>query len=425
MRIGIGLDFGTTNSSIAIARPDRTSEAVLFPSNSGDTNTYRSVLYFEPKSPASTGPSAIERYLAADEKGRLIQSLKSFLASRLFTSTNVFGRQYTLEDLITIILRDLRTQAEAQTGVLAGSGGAPIVVGRPVRYSNANSDDDNEFALSRLKRAIEKAGIGPVVFEYEPVAAAYFYESTLDHDELIMIGDFGGGTSDFSLLRVGPSARKNRARDGGILGNEGVPLAGDAFDARIVRNLVSPALGRGSQFHSVDKILPMPTWVYSDLERWHYLSFLKSSETLQMLRSIESHSLEPEKIAALLHVVEGDLGFYLHRSVQATKSALSREIVSRFLFEDYSVRVAASVKRSSFEVWIEDELHKIRGCVDRLLFATGVAGADIDRVFLTGGSSLVPAVRRIFEERFGSGKISSGSEFTSVARGLALRALED
>ena len=424
MRIGIGLDFGTTNSSIAIARSDRTSEAVLFSSGDGKTETYRSVLYFEPKSPASTGPVAIERYLAADEKGRLIQSLKSFLASRLFTSTNVFGRQYTLEDLITIILRDLRTQAEAQAGLMAGSNDAPIVVGRPVRYSNANSAEDNEFALSRLKKAIEKAGIGPVIFEYEPVAAAYFYESTLDHDELIMIGDFGGGTSDFSLLHVGPSARRDRARNGGILGNEGVALAGDAFDARIVRNLVSPALGRGSQFHSVDKVLPMPTWVYSDLERWHYLSFLKSSDTLQMLRSIEAHSLEPKKIGALLHVVEGDLGFYLHQAVQATKSALSRVEASRFLFEDYSVRVEDSVKRSSFERWIREELQKIRGCVDRLLQGTGVAASDVDRVFLTGGSSLVPAVRQIFDERFGSAKITSGSEFTSVARGLALRALE-
>jgi hypothetical chaperone protein len=424
MRIGIGLDFGTTNSSIAIAHPDRSSEAVLFPSGEGKTDTYRSVLYFEPKSPASSGPLAIERYLAADEKGRLIQSLKSFLASRLFTSTNVFGRQYSLEDLITIILRDLRTQAEAQAGLMAGSD-APIVVGRPVRYSNANTAEDNEFALNRLKKAIEKAGIGPVVFEYEPVAAAYFYESSLDHDELIMIGDFGGGTSDFSLLRVGPSARRDRARNGGILGNEGVALAGDAFDARIVRNLVSPALGRGSQFHSVDKVLPMPTWVYSDLERWHYLSFLKSSDTLQMLRSIEAHSLEPKKIGALLHVVEGDLGFYLHQSVQAAKSALSREESSRFLFEDYSVRVEASVKRASFERWIKEELQKIRGCVDRLLEGTGVAATDVDRVFLTGGSSLVPAVRQIFEQRFGNQKISSGSEFTSVARGLALRALED
>src|SRR6266516_5449156 len=114
MRTCIGLDFGTTNSSIAIAHEDRSSEAIFFQAGAGKTTTYRSVLYFEPRAPASTGP--IERYLAADEKGRLIQSLKSFLASRLFTSTNVFGRQYTLEDLITIILRDLRVQAETQLG---------------------------------------------------------------------------------------------------------------------------------------------------------------------------------------------------------------------------------------------------------------------------------------------------------------------
>ena len=187
MRMGIGLDFGTTNSSIAIARTEGRSEAVLFPTGAGKTETYRSVLYFEPRSAASTGPKAIERYLAADEKGRLIQSLKSLLASRLFTSTNVFGRHYTLEDLITIILRDLRAHAEPFS--------APIVVGRPVRYANANSEDDDAFALGRMKKALEKAGIGPVIFEYEPVGAAYFYESSLDHDELILIGDFGGGNS--------------------------------------------------------------------------------------------------------------------------------------------------------------------------------------------------------------------------------------
>ena len=182
---GIGIDFGTTNSSIAVAGDNRTSKTVLFKTSSGTTETYRSVLYFEPKTPAACGPQAIEKYLAADEKGRLIQSLKSFLASRLFTSTAVYDRTYTVEDLITIILRDLRSQADPQVGGFEGAG---IVVGRPVRYSNANTDEDNNFALERLKRALEKAGIGPVNFEYEPVAAAYFYESTLEHDELILIG---------------------------------------------------------------------------------------------------------------------------------------------------------------------------------------------------------------------------------------------
>ena len=419
MHKGIGIDFGTTNSSVALAREDRSIQPVRFKTTEGTTETYRSVLYFEPRSHGIGGPIAIEKYLEADEKGRLIQSLKSFLASRIFTGTSVFGKQFSLEDLITIMLRDIRIQSESQIGAFDG----PIAVGRPIRYSNADNEEDNEFAIKRLTLALTKAGIHPVIFEYEPVAAAFFYESTLDHDELILIGDFGGGTSDFSILRVGPTAVRDRAHR--ILGTEGVALAGDAFDSRVVQNLISPKLGRGTEYRSIEKILPMPEWIYSDLSRWHYLSFLKSPETIEMLNSIRSQSLDPERIASLLHIVENDLGFYLHQSVQVMKVELSARMEGRFVFEDYVVHLNGQVKRQTFERWIEPDLDKIRGCVERLLKSTAIAARDIDRVFLTGGSSLVPAVRRIFEDRFGSGRISGGSEFTSVAKGLALRALSE
>src|SRR5687768_15088722 len=150
-----GLDFGTTNSAVACA----TETGV------DTTPVHRSVLYFEPNTPTATGNIAIDRYLAADDKGRLMQSLKSFLASRTFTGTNVFGRQYSIEDLLAIFLRDLRKAAEQQFGAFEG----PVVVGRPVQYANANNDADNEFAIGRIRGALEKAGIGPVEFEYEPV----------------------------------------------------------------------------------------------------------------------------------------------------------------------------------------------------------------------------------------------------------------
>lgn len=419
MHKGIGIDFGTTNSSVALARADRTVAPVRFESASGPTETYRSVLYFEPRAAGVGGPLAIERYLAADEKGRLIQSLKSFLAIEHFTGTEVFGKRFSLEDLITIMLRDIRIQSESQIGAFDRT----IAVGRPVRYSNAQTEDDTRLALDRLTRALAKAGIGPVIFEYEPVAAAFYYESTLDHDELILIGDFGGGTSDFSILRVGPASVRDRAHR--ILGTEGVALAGDAFDSRVVHTLISPKLGRGSEYRSLDKILPVPEWVYSDLSRWHYLSFLKSNDTIEILRSILSQSLEPERIASLLHIVQNDLGYYLHQAVQAMKVELSSEPVGSFVFEDHVVQMNGRVRRTSFEKWIEPDLEKIHGCVERLLESTGVAATQIERVFLTGGSSLVPAVRRIFEDRFGGGRISGGSEFTSVAKGLALRALSE
>src|SRR6185295_13203223 len=146
-----GLDFGTTNSAVSCA-----SERGL-----ETTPVHRSVLYFEPKAVTATGNDAIDRYLAADEKGRLMQSLKSFLASRLFTGTNVYGRQYSIEDLVAIFLRDLRKLAEQQFGDFEGR----VVIGRPVRYSQANNESDNEFAVTRIRSALEKAGIGPVEFE--------------------------------------------------------------------------------------------------------------------------------------------------------------------------------------------------------------------------------------------------------------------
>ena len=250
--------------------------------------------------------------------------------------------------------------------------------------------------------------------------SAQFYESRLDHDELILIGDFGGGTSDFSLLRVGPGIRKRGRRPGDLLGNAGLGLAGDAFDARIIRQLVSPALGAGSKIDSMGKILPAPNWVYAKLERWHQLSFLRSRETLNMLESVRAQSLEPEKIEALLHIVNEDLGYQLHRAVQHTKCELSAASQTRFYFTDGMVEIDAMVTRADFERWIGAELRSVEECVDSLIVRAGVGRKDVDMVFLTGGSSFVPAVRKIFSDRFGEERIQTGNEFTSVASGLAL-----
>lgn len=419
----IGLDFGTTNSSVARLDARGEIELARFPLGNALTESFRSLLYLERRRETGrvtikswSGPAGIERYLGADDKGRLIQSLKSFLSSRSLKTTEIFGRHFKLEELIANILRDLRTRAEKQFG-------APVrgaVVGRPVTFVGAESADDNEYAAERLKVSFEKAGFEQVSFEYEPVAAAYHYESTLDHDELILIGDFGGGTSDFSLLRVGPSRAHRHGDSGGVLGNEGLPLAGDAFDAKIVRHLVSPALGADSLLNSSGKMLPAPTWVYFKVERWHHLSFLKSRETLNMLRSVLAQAVEPEKIEALLYLIEHDLGYQLHRTVQQVKIGLSQHENEVFRFQDGDVALEIPVRRSEFENWIAEELAAIEQSVIALLSKTGIHAKDVDKVFLTGGSSFVPAVRRIFELRFGSHRIRTGDEFTSVARGLAL-----
>ncbi|MGA2745674.1 MAG: Hsp70 family protein [Candidatus Sulfotelmatobacter sp.] len=437
----IGIDFGTTNSSIACAHGSGEVRLATFPYlgglGGGLTDSYRSLLYLQQTKEGGrntlkswTGPEAIEQYLSADTKGRLIQSLKSFLSSRSLHGTEVFGRRHTIEELIARILRDLRKKAEEQFGIKIRA----AVVGRPVHFVGAENADDDIYAEGRLRLAFESAGYESVEFEMEPVAAAHYYESTLDHDELILIGDFGGGTSDFSLVHVGPTARQGdgrqkdvRQRDrvsDSIVGNAGVGIAGDAFDAKIVRHLVSPALGADSQLRSLGKILTVPGWVYIKLERWHHLSLLRGREVLEMLRGVHAQSLEPEKIAALIHFIKEDLGFHLHRAVQKVKNDLSTASVGKFEFSDGFVDLAATVERASFEEWISDELGQIERCVDSLLASSGVLPKEVDMVFLTGGSSFVPAVRRIFETRFGTKRIRGGNEFTSVARGLALKAMD-
>jgi hypothetical chaperone protein len=363
-----------------------------------------------------SGPEGIEQYLTADHKGRLIQSMKSFLSSRILQSTEVFGRRRSLEDLIACILRDLREKAERQFATSI----TRAVVGRPVHFVGAETIEDDIYAQKRLEKAFQLAGFDSVTFELEPVAAAHYYESMLDHDELILIGDFGGGTSDFSLLRVGPSIRVRGRSPNDLLGNSGIGLAGDAFDAKIVRHVVSPALGAGTQMRSVNKVLPVPNWVYFKLERWHHLSFLRTRDVLNMLNSVKTQAFHPERIAALIDLIEEDLGYQLHRSVQKAKIDLSNDEMAEFTFTDGAIRLDSLIHRRDFEEWIAEELAEIETCVDSLLKSCGTAANDVDMVFLTGGSSFVPAVRRIFDTRFGPERIRTGNEFTSVAMGLAL-----
>jgi hypothetical chaperone protein len=424
-----GIDFGTTNSSVALVTGPSTVELASFTFAGSETLSSRSVLYFEQtqapggmkRTHGLSGGAAIERYLESDEKGRLIQSLKSHLTSRSLTGTEVFGRRHRLEELISRILGDLRKHSEKQFGRPIRS----VVAGRPVRFVGSDGDEDDAFAIARLREAFQLAGFEQVEFELEPVAAAYSYESTLDHDELILIGDFGGGTSDFSLLRVGPGARANGHGTRAILGYSGLGLAGDAFDARIVRKLVSPALGSNSEARSLNKILPaVPAWIYANLERWHYLSFLRTNNVREILRSARIRALEPEKIEALIAIVEQDLGYQLHQAVQRVKFALSQHESTEFRFHEGGLELRIPVTRREFEAWIADDLKAIERSVDSLLRTAGMDARDVDRVFLTGGSSFVPAVRRIFATRFGKDRIRGGHEFTSVAHGLALRAQE-
>lgn len=414
----VGLDLGTTNSAIAVLGDDGNVQLARFPHAGGLAETFRSILYFRAGEKAVAGPRAIDAYLAAESEGRLIQSMKSYLADRTFQATSIFGRTTSLVGLIGLLARELRAEGEKLFGPL----GSRAVVGRPVHFASERNEDDEQLATTRLREALATAGWDDVELEYEPVAAAQYYESTLDHDELVLIADFGGGTSDFSLIRVGPGQRG--LGKGRVVGNDGVGIAGDVLDSRLMHKLVAPSLGLGTTYRAImgDKELPVPVWIYSRLLRWHHLSFLKTKKNLDLLEGIASQTADNGAIKALLHVIENDRGYELYRAIERTKVALSSAEDARFIFRDDPLDIDLPVTRAQFEEWIREDTETMASCVDGLLARVGVDARDVDQVFLTGGSSLVPAVRRIFESRFGAERICSGGELISVASGLALRA---
>jgi len=434
--LSIGIDFGTTNSAIAYTLPNGTTHLVNFPTANGPSTTSRSVLYAQQHTtrlgrPVSiyTGAPAIEHYLADHEadttRSRFIQSLKSHLSARTLTGTEIFSRHYQFEALVAKILRDLRLRASEHLGTEV----THALVGRPVSFVGADSEADNDFAVSRLRASLLQAGFLSVDFALEPVAAAYAAQINAAHtslhsdrEELVLIGDFGGGTTDFSLLRTHPTA-SNRTMQ--VLGSTGVGLAGDAFDARIVRYLIAPALGSNSFARSVGKVLPaLPAWIYANLERWHTLSFLRTREVMEILRTTQKRALEPEKIAALASIVEHDLGYRLHQAVQRLKIALTENDHAQFILDTDTVHLTQPVTRADFEQWIAPDLARMESSLEALLTSTNTTAPQIDRVFLTGGTSLVPAVQQVFTTRFGPDRVHSGGVFTSVAQGLALMAAE-
>ena len=423
----IGIDFGTTNSAVALADEFGNVAMARYPSGEDELETFRSILFFahpqrgqRRELTAHAGPDAIDHYLRAEDGGRLIQSIKSYLANPSVKSTSLFGRSYRFEELVGYLLRSLKAAA-GKSGIPVGS---QAVVGRPVRFVGAASPADDVYATERLRAALALAGIKDVHFEFEPVAAAYFYEARLTSDQVVLVADFGGGTTDFTVVRVGPDARRIRNSEQRILASAGVGIAGDSFDAKLVRHLVAPLLGRGSEWRLLGKTGTIPNWPYAKLEHWHHLSFLKSSENMEALRALRARALEPEKLDLFIMLVMEDLGFHLHRAVQHAKYELSRHQEALFTFRVPGIQISQRVTRGQFEGWIAEELHAIATCVDRMLENHGLKPAEIEKVFLTGGSSFVPAVREIFERRFGRERLVGGSEFTSVAKGLALRARE-
>ena len=407
--IACGLDFGTSNSAIGVARGN---EAVLAPIED-DRTLMPSAVFFddETKGRVVFGSEAISAYVGQTE-GRLMRALKSILGSPLIDEeTSLGGRKVPLTTVVELFVRHLKGKAEA----FAGREITSVVHGRPVRFVDDDSTADAR-AQDVLEAVARRAGFRDVRFVYEPIAAAHHYEQTVAAEELVLIADIGGGTSDFSIVRLGPERRRRVDRSGDVLASAGVRVGGTDFDAALSLAAVMPLLGLGTEL--VDKNLPMPNALYHELATWATINFAYTYRNERELAGLVAEAREPEKVGRLLALLRRRLGHRLAFAVEDAKIALSamdRTAVSLAFLED---SLAAPAERAGFEHAIAARTDRLYRTAGDCIAAAGLGASAVDTIFLTGGSSRVPAVRAAIARAAPSARLAAGSDLLSVALGL-------
>lgn len=412
----IGIDFGTTNSVVALGGAEGEATLVDYPQPGGGGYIFRSALCFWEDSDVpggiarEAGPWAIAEFLEFPEGSRFLQSFKSVAASKAFEHATIFEKRLRFEDLGHVFLERLRAHAADELKDLPPR----VIVGRPVRYAGQRPDG----MLARRRYDLMFAALEREVhYVYEPLGAAFSFAARLAEPATLLVADFGGGTSDFSVVRIEAPGTAQRCTP---LGSAGIGIAGDHFDFRIMDKLVLPMLGKGGTYASMGKTLEIPSGHFADFGDWARLALMHNRRTLAELQKLKRAATDPAAIGRMIAVVENELGYPLYDAVGQLKRTLSTSEHAHFHFDRAGVRVEADVSRADFECWIAPDLARIGATVDVALAEAGIGADAIDHVFLTGGSSLIPAVRRLFEERFTASRIASGNELTSIAHGLAL-----
>jgi hypothetical chaperone protein len=407
--VSLGLDFGTTNTVVSRRIGDEVS-TLIFNTTRGPLDTVRTVLalWQDPAKPTSSiavGRDALAEFSEFPEDTRLIQSLKSYAANPLFRQAMILNKPYTFALLMREFLEQLFRLSDVSLANVE-----KITVGRPVKFAGYNPDEN--LAIARYREAFTAIGIPQVDFVYEPVAAAFTFARRLKTSATVLIADFGGGTTDFSVLRL---AAPNSNMQHEVLGVGGIGIAGDQFDYRIVTQAILPHLGLGTHYKSMGgKVLELPKHVFNSLARWNELSFLRTTKDYAELQDLSATSDAPEKLARFFQIVDHAKGLDLYDAVSRVKRQLSIQSTAKLSFENLHI----DISRADFEGWINDDIAQISTSLSTTLLNIGLAENKIDSVFLTGGTSLVPAVRQLFVSRFGEHKIHAGDEMISVAKGL-------
>jgi hypothetical chaperone protein len=408
-----GIDFGTTNSVLAIY--DESKGEII------DTISVPSILYFpenhDPTNPISyyVGNEAILHYVQEGMKGRFMKSIKRVLPNSSFLETRIHNQKYTAADLVSLILKALKDKADQIVGFTCEK----VVMGRPVFFDDYNTLKD-DLAQKRLLQAAQKVGFTEVRFQFEPIGAAFLYERTIKQKEKVLVADLGGGTTDFTYIALDPTKINSTDRRKDIIATGGVYVGGDSFDSTFMWEKGTPYFGRGLLYESMPgKYLDVPLVFFSNICSWEKMNFYNGLKVKLDLQKYYNYTNKNEKLAKLITLTENNLGYSIFQSIEKTKIALSKENTVDFKYMSHGIRIDENISLENYNTIIAKDVDKISMYLETFLAKNNIVPSDIDTLFLTGGTSLVKIIQSLFKTKFPNVTVKSDNNFISVANGLA------
>ncbi len=408
-----GIDFGTTNSALAIY--DEESKEIH------STIIIPSLIYFYHQFNGVNaqnyvvGEEAIEAYLKDDMKGRFIKSVKQILSRSSFSETRIHNKKYNASDLVAIILKELKDRADQ----LIGQDCRKAIIGRPVFFDDDNVQKDT-LAQTRLNKAAEIAGFVDIRFQFEPIGAAFAYEKNLLKKENVLVADLGGGTTDFTYLVLDPKKVGSKDRKNDMMANGGIYIGGDSFDSAFMWEKGTPYFGKNTQYEATPgKVLTVPKSLFANICSWEQMNFFNG---LRIRKDIEDYyyfSGEDPQFKNLITLIENNLGYSVFQSIEKTKITLTNADTAIFSYHNMDINIDEEIPLPDYEQIIAKDVNRISNYLDEFMLQNNIDPQNIDSLFLTGGTSMVGSIQKLFKNRFPHVNINSGDNFKSVAKGLA------
>jgi hypothetical chaperone protein len=409
-----GIDFGTTNSALSIYDEEKSEivttliipSLIYFPADLSITGSLNYVV----------GEAAISAYLQDGMKGRFIKSIKQILSKSSFIETRIQNKRYNASQLVALILKDLKIRADEITGTDCRK----AIIGRPVFFDDDDTSKDT-LAQTRLNKAAELAGFEEMRFQYEPIGAAFAYEKSLKEKQSVLVADIGGGTTDFTYLTLDPSKIGNKDRKKDLLASGGIYIGGDSFDSSFMWEKGTPYFGKNTEYEATPgKVLTVPKSLFANICSWDKMNFFNGLRIKKDMEEYYYYSHNDPKFKNLITLVDNNLGYSVFQAIEKTKIALSTEAIADFYYSNMDIEINERVSLSEYDLIIQKDLKRISAYLDKFIEENGIRIEKLDSLFLTGGTSMVAAIRQLFQEKFPNLNLNSGDNFRSVAQGLAL-----